>query len=99
MDDKRLTGIADTDTLRFCVHDNVYRHIKISGLIHKNMAVSGSGFDHRDRRLIHDRTDQSCPTTWDQHIDILVHFHKCRSGISRRIFDQRCRFFWNAKLF
>ena len=52
-----------------------------------------------DRRLIHDRTDQSCPTTWDQYIDILVHFHKCRSGISRRIFDQRCRFFWNAKLF
>lgn len=81
MNDKRLAGITDTDPLGFGIQNDIYRHVKISRLIHKNMTVSGSCLDHRYRCLIHNCTDQSCSTTWNQNVDILVHFHECCRSI------------------
>ena len=80
MDQKRFTGIADTDSLRLGIHDDIDRHRKICTLIYINVAVSGSGLDHRDGALVYHCLNKPSSASRDQNIDIFIHFHEfcCR---------------------
>ena len=76
MDHDRFTGIADPDTLCFCIVDDVDCHVKVRAFVHKNMTVSGSRLNDRNRRILHHGTDQSGASARDQDIHIAIHPHE-----------------------
>ena len=96
---KGLTCIADSHTLCFCIDNNICCHGKICCLVHINMAVTSSCLNYRNCALVYNGFDQPSPTSWNQHIHILIHFHKFRSCLSGSIFDQLNRVFCNATVF
>ena len=88
MDQHRLTGIAYTHTLSLGIHNNICSHLQIGSLIHISMAVTCTGLDHRDRTILNHCLDQSSAASGDQHIHILIHFHKFCCGFSGGVRDQ-----------
>ena len=93
MDHQGFTGIADTDSLGFCVQNNVRSHLKIRGLIHIDVTVSCTCLDHRDRTVFHHGPDQTCAAPRNQDVHITVHFHKRLRGLPGSILNQRQRRF------
>ena len=79
----RFAGIADTYSLSLGIHDNICRHLQISGFIHIYMTVTCTCLNNRNRTLFYHSFDQSSAAPWDKYIHILIHFHKfccCFSG-------------------
>ena len=95
MEHQRFTGIAYADSLGFGIENNINGHIKIRALIHENMAVSRTGLDDWNTAVLHYGTDESCTTSGNQHIHILVHFHEFLYGLTAGIFNQLYRIFRN----
>jgi len=73
---QRLTGIADADPLGLSIHQNFYCHIHICVPIYVNMTITGAGFDHGDRTVLHHAADQSRTTSGNQYIHIFFHLHE-----------------------
>ena len=53
-----------------------------------NMTVSGSCLNHRNGTVFHHCPYQPSPTPWNQHIHILVQFHKTGSNLPVRAANQ-----------
>ena len=63
--------------LRFGIKNNIHRHIKICRFVYIHMTVSRTGFNHRYGGMFHHRTNQPCPSSWNQDVNITVQTHKC----------------------
>ena len=88
MDQYRLTSIAHTYPLSLGIHNNICCHLQIGSFVHINMAVTCTGLDHRDCTILNYCFDQSSAASGDQHIHILIHFHKFCCGFSGSVRDQ-----------
>ena len=53
MYDEFLRRVANRRPLSLCVQNDSTRHFEVGGFIHKDMAISGSGLNDRNQRVLH----------------------------------------------
>ena len=91
-------SIADTYPLGLGVYDDGNGLVQVSFFVHIYMAVSCTGLNDRYCGILHNRLDEPCSASWDQHINIAVHLHELCSNCPVGIFYQLNRILCDAKV-
>ena len=81
MDHKGFGGIADTESLRFCIIDYIDCHIRIRALIHIYMTVSDSGLYNGNSGILDNALDKSGASSGEEQIYIPVELHEFRGDL------------------
>ena len=76
MDQQAFAGIAHRGALGLGIHQNGQGLFQVGVLVHIDMAVAGTGFDHRDSGVFHCGADQAGAAPGNEHIQIARELHK-----------------------
>ena len=76
VDEQDLGRIADGRAARFCVFNDIERHIKIGALVNIDMADARAGLDARHGRVLDARADKACPAARDEQVNIARGCHE-----------------------
>ena len=75
MHEEFFSGVADADTLRFCIEDDGDGFVLVAGLVDVDVYVASSGFNDRHFGVLHDGLNKSRSPSWNEQVDVTLGLH------------------------
>ena len=75
MHEEFFSGVADADTLRFCIEDDGDGFVLVAGLVDVDVYVASSGFNDRHFGVLHDGLNKARSPSWNEQVDVTLGLH------------------------